>query len=1235
MPMTDHLSAACTVVAIGASAGGVEALRALFQTLQPGAGLSFVVQLHLDPQAGSALTEIIARVSRLRVVTATDGALLEPDHVLVVPPGVTASITNRRVFLTHPQTGQRHPHSVDILLASLALDQKERAVGIILSGMGDDGTLGCKAIQEKGGLTIAQAITDAPASHREMPDNAAKSGFIDFVLPVSEIAANLTRYAQAGTGLAELNADEAEEELPRDDAEHKLHGEICVILYRVTGHDFSGYKERGFMRRVKRRMQILLTPDLQTYVARLKQDRAEVEALFHDCLISVTSFFRDPMAFEALAAQVIPALFKSKTARDTVRVWVPACATGEEAYSIAILLLEYAKTLPVQPRLLVFATDIDEAGVRAARAGRYTAAEMGGLSRDRLERFFSNENGIFTVAKELRESCVFSSHSLVRDPPFSQLDLVSCRNLLIYLDSTVQREIFPLFHFALRPGGFLLLGGAESAEQFSGLFKPIDKNNRIYQRRDEDAFPLQLPLRRSAVKRERTGHNARQSVSPPDAKQMAEILILNRFSPPHVVVNRDWDIVHFSARTGPYLEPPAGQPTRNLISLARLCYRLELRAALDQAARTGKAATRLCIDTVESKQTTRVLLTVEPLPAEAGPTPMFLVVFGAPEPVATTALATVPNQGDTPLLLAEHETSSLREQLQSLIEDHEKTVAELSAANEELMSINEEYQSTTEELETSKEEQQSINEELQTVNQELQAKLDDLDRANLDLRNLFEATEIATVTLDKAQRIKGFSPAMTHLLNLLPSDIGRPLSDITGAVNTAAILRDADAVIKSGQMIEQKLTPFGGNAHFICRTFPYRSADGALEGALVSFVNVTQLVEAVAAVKRSQEEAERLAISQAELDRVLMHAPLAVYRGFVTHEGTLSIEYLSHGIEAMTGWSAKRLSDPAGLNDIVTLEKQARAAEELRTLLAQGSHRDSFQLRRADGSLMWVRTTQAVIGHDPRKGTEVAGFIADITEEQLVNARTISASRLASLGEMAAGLAHELKQPLQSILMAANMADIFVEKTDAAAIRKQLIRITSQAERGAAIIESLRAFAAGGDKVTVTEPVALETVIADTLVLVSGPLIEAGITLTQERADGPLMVLASRLELEQVLVNLLLNARDALSALPPDVTRRIVISALRDEAAGVVRLCVADNGGGVTAAMVPRLFEPFQTTKGPDKGTGLGLSICRGLLKARGGDIAHHNGAEGAIFTVTLPDAPAAPATPLAAAHQA
>jgi two-component system CheB/CheR fusion protein len=832
------------IAAVGASAGGVEALRTMFGAAQPGSGLCYVVLLHLAPHRESTLTEIIARDSPLPVETAADGRKLEADHVYVVPAGVVPTVAGGRITLLQDNGPDRETRSINVLFSSLALDAKERSIAVVLSGFGSDGTLGVKTIKEQGGLTVAQGSNGTAPGHPGMPDSAIASGLVDLVLPAELIPGKLAEYVHSFDQLATLTANPGE----RAEAEEARIGaarlSICEILRRASGHDFAGYKERTFLRRVQRRMQVLRSASVEAYVERLRADHDEALALMRDLLISVTGFFRDGDAFAELSRQVIPRLFEGKGAADSVRVWVPAAATGEEAYTLAILLREHASRIAAPPRLQVFATDIDEAALQVARVGRYPVAQTAQISPERLARYFVKENASLLVTREIRESCIFSSHSLIRDPPFSRLDLISCRNLLIYLDSTAQRDLFPTFHYALRPRGYLFLGSAESANQFVDLFRPVDKHHRIYQRRDHATPRVRLPLRLPLVE-------ARASVQPggPAAvlaavRKAAETAVLEQFAPSHVVVNSEGEVIHFSAHTGNYLEPALGQPTRNLLALARRGLRLELRAALQDCLRTRRPTSRSDIDPDTIGLPGRVSLTVEVLPETDPAEPLFLVVF---IDVGPTATAAIPAQAGEPMQFAVHqaEMRDTRERLQTLIEEHQTAAEELRVSNEELVSVNEELQSANEELETAKEEQQSVNEELQMVNVELQSKVEELARANADLKNLFEATRVATVMLDRDLSIRSFTPAIAGLFNLLPSDCGRPLTDIATALDTNQLLHDARNVLAGGKPVERRVSLRAGRTHYLLRVLPYHTAEQTVDGVLVAFVDVTQLVEAV------------------------------------------------------------------------------------------------------------------------------------------------------------------------------------------------------------------------------------------------------------------------------------------------------------------------------------------------------------------------------------------------------
>ncbi|MGE3784009.1 MAG: CheR family methyltransferase, partial [Alphaproteobacteria bacterium] len=743
------------VVGIGASAGGVEALRSFFEPMPSDSGMAFIVVTHLGEGQTSALPQILARVTDLPIVSATDGAAIEPNRVYVLAADAIPVLRRKRLRLTGQAADRRERNTIDVFFASLAEDRGEDAVAVILSGVGHDGTLGAMAIKERGGFTIAQTGDDGGPQYPQMAMHAITSGAIDLKLPVEQMAGKLIEYAQSLGGLDPDGQGRAARTRIGDGRRA-----ITELLHERTGHDFEGYKERTFLRRIERRMQVLGLVDIGAYAERLREDRAEVTNLFHDLLIGVTAFFRDREAFDALARQVVPALFEGKGVKDTVRVWVPGCATGEEAYSLAILLLEHMATLKARPKVVVFATDIDDPAISIARIARYPAALLQDVSPERLDRYFTGDGISYTLSKEVRDLCIFSSHSVIRDPPFSRLDLVSCRNLLIYLDRNLQEQLVPVFHYALRPGGFLFLGSSETLTQHADLFAPIDKRYRIFRRRDyagtHPRLPLALPTGRVSIAEPR--RIAANHTGLP-LRHIVENRVIEQFAPAHVVVTRDGEVVHFSMRTGKYLENAPGVPTRNVIAMARRGLRLDLRAALIEAVETRHRVMRQGLHAEIDDRVQFLDLTIEPLP-DHDAEPLFLMVFcdvGGPLAPDRRVPALVEDQSAAHEQL-ENELRESRERLQSLVEEYETALEELKSGNEELVSINEELQSTNEELETSREESQSINEELQTVNNELQRKVEELDEANDNLRNVFDVTEIATVILDRNLMIRSFTP---------------------------------------------------------------------------------------------------------------------------------------------------------------------------------------------------------------------------------------------------------------------------------------------------------------------------------------------------------------------------------------------------------------------------------------------------------------------------------------------
>ena len=827
------------VVGIGASAGGVEALQSFFAAVPPDPRMAFIVVTHLGAGTESALPQILARATPLPVVAAQDGVSVEPNRVYVLASDRVPFLRDGHLHLM-PHPAAREYNVIDVFFSSLAEDRSEDAVGVILSGAGHDGTLGAKAIKERGGLTIAQLSDHSAPRYPEMPTSAIASGAVDLKVPVEEMGNKLVEYRDSVGALDGALATEPERVTDRRTA-------ICDILHADLGHDFTGYKERTFLRRVERRMQVLGLRDLDAYVERLRKDRQEVVDLFHDLLIGVTAFFRDRDAFDALQERVVPALFDGKGPNDSVRVWVPGCATGEEAYSIAILLLAHADRIKARPKLLVFATDIDEPAIALARAARYPAAMMHNLDAERIDRYFSGDGIGYTVAKEVRDLCIFSSHSVIRDPPFSRIDLISCRNLLIYLDRELQQRVIPTFHYALRPGGYLFLGTSETLSQYPELFNPIDQKQRLFQRRDHAGLhrllPAVIPLGRPGPSEPRAAIRSQTGLP---IRHLVESRVIDQFAPAHVVATRDGDIVHFSPRTGKYLENASGAPSRNVIVMARRGLRLDLRSALGEAAESRQPAHRAGVRVEFEDRIQVVDIIIEPMPDHADE-PLFLILFcdvGTPLspdrllPVAQENVSTVATEH------LEREMRELRERLQSVVEEYETALEELKSANEEMVSVNEELQSTNEELETSREEAQSVNEELSTVNSELERKVQELGEATSHLQNMFDGTEIPTVFLDRDLVIRTFTPAIRGIFNLIEIDRGRPLTDIANEMADFDLRSEVNAVLATGQRRERRIRRRDGTAHYLMRVLPYRTHTKATDGVLVTFSDITRIAEA-------------------------------------------------------------------------------------------------------------------------------------------------------------------------------------------------------------------------------------------------------------------------------------------------------------------------------------------------------------------------------------------------------
>lgn len=839
------------VVGIGASAGGLEAYRAFFTAMPSDAGMAFVIVQHLDPEHASSLVEILRSNTAMDVSTAESGAALVANHIFVIPPDAIMRIEGGVLQLTRPAAPIQRRTSIDTFLTSLAEDQRQNAVGIILSGYGSDGARGVTAIKEHGGLTMAQAGSDH-SPKVGMPQSAASSGFVDHVLEVPEMPAALIRYLDYRTA---TTSAEKERPASHDVAPHLTT--ICALLSSRLGRDFSQYKTSTIMRRVKRRMQVLQINDVLDYIQQLRERPTEPDLLFHEMLIGVTKFFRDAEAFTALASTFIRQRLAEGDRATPIRVWVAGCATGEEAYSLAILFKDALAAGDHRRTVQIFATDINDQAVEFARAGLYPAAALTDLAQDRLERYFTKEGDQYRIARSLREMCLFSVHDLVKDPPFSKLDLISCRNVLIYFGAKLQKRVFTMFHYGLVPHGMLFLGSSEAVVAQDDLFSSIDRKHRLFQRRD---VPSRVVVPGDASIRGR---------STPDSKipatKIAPVVarIMARYAPAFAIVDRQQAVQQFSGHIAKFLEPASGTASLKLSNLIQPRLRAPLQAALKEAASAQRRVIteNLFVEVGGRKEALNLVVEPLPKPAAGG---FFIVVFQELGAVSEAKGRRAPasREGE---LLALQELNATRETLQTVTEELETANEELQSSNEEYQTVNEELQSTNEELETSKEELQSINEELHTINAELGVRNDNLADLNGDLTNLINSTSIATLFLDNDLRIKRFTPAVLEIFNIRVGDEGRPITDIVSQLSQNGLARDVREVIRTLIPVEREVELNVSEKVYQMQIRPYRSTSNAITGVVVTFVDISIHKQ------HERDRAKLSAIVESSEDAIISH----------------------------------------------------------------------------------------------------------------------------------------------------------------------------------------------------------------------------------------------------------------------------------------------------------------------------------------------------------------------------
>ncbi|HEX9640419.1 MAG TPA: chemotaxis protein CheB, partial [Candidatus Krumholzibacteria bacterium] len=1128
---TDNLSdeavkSAFPIVAIGASAGGLQALRQLFSCLPDDTGMAFVVIQHLDPGRPSMLSTVLAADVQMPVVEVAAGMRAEPNRVYVIPPDADLSIHQGVLELVPRQQTRKLHLPIDSFLRALAADSSDQAIGVVLSGSASDGTEGLRAIKAVGGITFAQEPESA--QFRSMPESAIAAGVVDFRLAPEEIASELVRLSRHSYLAPPAALETSAEEPPPDD-----EGSLASVLAAVRQHaqlDFNGYKRPTIRRRIAKRVALRRLGSVHEYAESLRNDPAESKALAQDILIHVTSFFRDAAAFEALKQHVLPELLAHRNDDAILRLWVPGCSTGEEAYSLAICLVEFLAERQRTPAIKIFGSDLSERAIESARAGLYLESELEGVSPERLARFFERAQGRYRIGKQIRDLCVFVRHDLTRDPPFAKLDLISCRNVLIYFDAELQRRLLPLLHQCLNQPGYLFLGSSESIREFDGLFVPIEKEHRIFLKTGESRrieYPLALGRE---VESKLSGFQPAQRPQPArDAQRQADHVLLARYAPPGVVVNERFEVLQFRGRTGDFLESPPGQPQTNILKLAREGLVGPLREALEAAKAQSITVRRQGVRVTDDAETSSINLEVVPLARVASTAEhYFLVVFeeiasresaaGGPLPAPRAGRKRAARgQSDEEVARLRTELAAARDYLRTITGEHQDTAEELGAANEELIAANEELQSTNEELQNAKEELQSANEELTTLNDELNNRNQQLDLVANDLANVLESVQIPVIMVDQALRIRRFTPTAREISSLLPGDVGRSIDDVKLKVKVDDLVDRIRETIESVTPKEYEVQGLDGR-WFKLHIRPYRTVDSRLDGAVLSFLDVDVMKRALHETERARDYAnsivETVPMSLVVLDGSLriVSANAPFYRSFAArgnlneheHPGLFEVGAGALDVPALREATERSLATRTPFHDIEI--QSTSAASGRRNLVIAGC-----PIGNAGGDSMLLLA------------------VDDITERRLLEASEKQARVEAEHANSAkdlflATLSHELRTPLSTILMSAQLLQH--TSTDDPRIQRASAAIERAVGNQARLIDDLLDISriVSGKLMLDLQAVDLTTVTQSAVDVAQTSAEAKGIAL-ELAIHGPLRTLhGDPARLQQVIANLLNNA---------------------------------------------------------------------------------------------------------------
>ena len=1197
------------VVGIGASAGGLDALKEFFTAMPADSGHAFVVIQHLDPHHASYMANILAKHTAMKVLPAADGMAVDAGCVYTIPPNKFLQIHNSRLYLTEVELrdGMRMP--IDFFFRSLAEDQRERAVCVIFSGSGSDGTLGLREVRAAGGLTIVQQ--PETAQFDAMLKSAIATGMVDSVLPLQEIPAAILRYTpQVGA------ADKADE---RDKIE--LLDAILDTLATRSGNDFSAYKKTTLLRRAERRVGIHQLASLSDYLRFIKANPAEVDDLAKDMLIGVSSFFRDPEAFEELRRTVIAPLVQERADGAPLRVWIPGCSTGEEAYSIAILLLEQVDAAKKNCPLKIFASDVDNEALKFAREGIYPHSIAADVSEPRLNQFFTRQDSTYGVAKRLRESIIFSTQNLLTETPFSKLDLISCRNLLIYIEPAVQRRLLSLFAFALGPGGYLFLGKSDGNASQNSLFLPVSAKWRIYRRNSAIAsgtpdFSVSFGGRSWGTLATRK----REALGYANLPALNREALLEHFNASMVLIDEHGGILHFFGSTGKYLEHPTGDANLNLLDMFDSMLSAKFRVALRKLVSDSESVTLEHVQLNRAGASLSVNITIRPVRGGIPADRIYAVIFeDVPEEArALPSRAEITDHSEDEPLVAQldSELKSLKSEFQNAINEYETAAEELKAANEEILSINEELQSTNEELETSKEEIQAVNEELNTVNGQLNLKVEELTSVNNDLVNFLNSSEVATIFLDSEFRIKRFTPSATSIMNLIASDVGRPVDHMMHQLPGVDLVAHCKNVLQSLVPMRKEVRTSDGR-WFAMTCLPYRTVDNKIDGVVLAFNDVTVLKRSEISMGEARHFAEGIvdtvheSLLVLDSDLRVVSANRAFYQTFQTKPANTEGRSV---FEIGSGeWDILRLREL--LNDVAANNKAFSDYEiehevpdrGKRTVLlnakriARESNQDPLILLAIDDITDRKRTLELLASEERLR-----------QHNRTLEQQLIASGRLVSLGEITASMAHEFNNPLGIIL---GFIEDLRSETDPTDPRYQgLTIIDEEAKRCQKVIEDLLQFGRPGD--TQRRPTYIGPLIDTTLHMVDSRLYKQKVTMARRVQPDLPPLEADPQQLEQVLINLYLNALDAM----PDSGTLTVGAALeKSDAEENVVVTVTDTGIGMEEQELHKIFQPFYTAK-KRTGLGLGLPICERIIKNHGGRIeARSQPGKGTTFTIHIP----------------